>query len=146
MSTFDAAFKSRIQVALHYPPLDRPSRRAIWANFLDMLRADSEGEGKDDCPLVDYDGVAAHLDELAAPEMNGRQIRNAVATAGQLALYEGSPIRWDHVEVAVSAAADFDSHLRRVGALQAGEEDGWLMDGASMLDAGSVRGERQPLA
>ncbi|KAL2172323.1 hypothetical protein VTG60DRAFT_6162 [Thermothelomyces hinnuleus] len=56
-----------------------------------MLRADAEADAGG--PPLDYDGVAAHLDELAAREMNGRQIRNAVATAGQLALFEGAPIR-----------------------------------------------------
>ncbi|KAL2143334.1 hypothetical protein VTI28DRAFT_10577 [Corynascus sepedonium] len=138
VGTFDAAFKSRIQVALHYPPLDRPSRRAIWANFLDMLRDDAEKSDGNSNSVLDYDGIVAHLDDLAAREMNGRQIRNAVSTAGQLAQFEGIPIHWEHVETAMGAAADFDSHLRRVGAL--GEEDGWVIDGASVLEGGaSVR-------
>ncbi|KAK4245454.1 Fidgetin-like protein 1 [Corynascus novoguineensis] len=135
VGTFDAAFKSRIQVALHYPPLDRPSRRAIWANFLDMLHDDAEESNTNSNSVLDYDGIATHLDDLAAREMNGRQIRNAMSTAGQLALFEGVPIRWEHVEVAMGAAADFDSHLRRVGAL--GEEDGWVIDGASVLEGGA---------
>jgi len=146
VGTFDAAFKSRIQVALHYPPLDRPSRRAIWANFFDMLRADSDppapsasapdddqGQESGDDGL-DYDAIAPRLDELAAREMNGRQIRNVVATARQLAQFEGVRMGWEHVEVAICAAADFDGHLRRVGAM--GEEDGWIMDGGSVVENG----------
>jgi hypothetical protein len=35
--TFDEAFKSRIQVALHYPTLDM---RSIWTNFFEMLEED----------------------------------------------------------------------------------------------------------
>ncbi|KAK4032147.1 Fidgetin-like protein 1 [Parachaetomium inaequale] len=131
VGTFDAAFKSRIQVALHYPALDLPSRRAVWANFLEMLRSDGEE--------ADYDGISVHLDELADKEMNGRQIRNAVTTARQLALFEGVRVEWGHVEQAIAAAADFDCHLRRVGAM---EEEGWVMDGGSVGGDRTVDGER----
>ena len=33
VGTFDEAFKSRIQVALHYTNLDRVARKKIWKNF-----------------------------------------------------------------------------------------------------------------
>jgi hypothetical protein len=42
VGTFDAAFTSRIQVALYYDPLTAASRRKIWQNFFDMLRTDEE--------------------------------------------------------------------------------------------------------
>lgn len=34
VSTFDAAFQSRIHISLEYPALDKKSRKAIWENFL----------------------------------------------------------------------------------------------------------------
>lgn len=34
VSTFDAAFQSRIHISLEYPDLDKKSRKAIWDNFL----------------------------------------------------------------------------------------------------------------
>lgn len=34
VSTFDAAFQSRIHISLEYPDLDKKSRKAIWENFL----------------------------------------------------------------------------------------------------------------
>jgi hypothetical protein len=38
VGTFDEAFKSRIQLALHYRPLDQPSRHRIWQNFVGRMR------------------------------------------------------------------------------------------------------------
>lgn len=116
-------------MALHYPPLDAPSRTAIWFNFLGMLRNDNED--------MDYGEIVERVDELAAHEMNGRQIRNAVTTARQLALFEGVPLGWGHVEMAMGAAADFDGHLRRVGAMA--EED-WVMEGGSVVGGGGGKG------
>ena len=76
---FDEAFKSRIQVALHYENLDRSARKKVSQNFLDMLEEDEED--------VNLDEMKFHLDELAEEELNGRQIRNILTTARQLAIY-----------------------------------------------------------
>ena len=38
VGTFDQAFKSRIQLALHYENLKRPQRRKIWWNSFTRLR------------------------------------------------------------------------------------------------------------
>jgi hypothetical protein len=96
-----------------------------------MLRADGED--------MDFDGIAARVEpDLAGHEMNGRQIRNAVTTARQLALYEGGRMGWGHVEMAIGAAADFDGHLRRVGAMA---EEEWVdMEGGSVVGGGGGRG------
>lgn len=136
VNNFNATLKSRIHVTLHYPPLDRPTRRAVWVSFLDMLRDDGQ-------PL-DYDSVAAHLDKLAAYEMNGRQIRNAVTTASRLALFEKAPMRWDHVELAASGAAsvatDSDSLPCHAGTLWAGQENNEATNGVS---TGTARKKRR---
>lgn len=34
IGTFDEAFKSRVQLTLHYPPLKRSGRHRIWSNFI----------------------------------------------------------------------------------------------------------------
>lgn len=57
VGTFDEAFQSRIQLALHYPALDAPGRRKIWHNFLDMLRSDD---------YADVDDIAANMDQLSS--------------------------------------------------------------------------------
>ncbi|KAK7737596.1 hypothetical protein SLS63_002725 [Diaporthe eres] len=107
VGTFDEAFKSRIQVAIHYESLTKKSRRAIWRNFFDMIE-ESEDE---DANMAELE---RRLDELAAHEMNGRQIRNALLTARQLAKHEGERLDWKHLSQAMKTAADFNKYLKTV--------------------------------
>ena len=60
IGTFDEAFKSRIQLALHYPMLDLRSRQSIWTNFFEMLENNK-------ADVTDF-------------EMNGRHIKNVLTT------------------------------------------------------------------
>ncbi|KAI0908788.1 hypothetical protein F4823DRAFT_597286 [Ustulina deusta] len=106
VGTFDEAFKSRIQLALHYPPLDAPSRRKIWRNFIDILSADNE--------KIDADDIVAHMDKLSSYEMNGRQIRNALTTARQLALFEQETLDWGRIKDSIEVASDFNRYLMEV--------------------------------
>lgn len=106
VGTFDEAFKSRIQVALYYKALTRSSRKKIWQNFLEMLDEDEEN--------VDFDGLRDRLDELAGHEMNGRQIRNTLTTARQLAIYRKEQLEWSHLERALSLSTEFNEYLKRV--------------------------------
>lgn len=103
---FDEAFKSRIQVALHYEKLNRSARRQIWQNFLDMLEEDEEN--------VNFEAINFHLDDLAEKDLNGRQIRNVLTTARQLAIFENERLDWDHLEQALSVSADFSKYLKRL--------------------------------
>lgn len=107
VGTFDEAFKSRIQVAIHYDNLTKKSRKAIWRNFFDMIE-ESEDE---DANMAELE---RRLDELAAYEMNGRQIRNALLTGRQLAKHEGERLDWKHLSQAMKTAADFNKYLEKV--------------------------------
>lgn len=107
VGTFDEAFKSRIQVAIHYDNLTRKSRKAIWRNFFEMIE-ESEDE---DANMAELE---RRLDELAAHDMNGRQIRNALLTARQLAKHEGERLDWKHLSQAIKTAADFNKYLKTV--------------------------------
>ncbi|KAL2058878.1 hypothetical protein ABVK25_000170 [Lepraria finkii] len=106
VGTFDEAFKSRIQVALYYKALTRSSRKKIWQNFLEMLDEDNEN--------VDFDELRDRLDELAGHELNGRQIRNTLTTARQLAIYKKEQLQWRHLEQALSLSTEFNEYLKRV--------------------------------
>ncbi|KAL8741987.1 MAG: hypothetical protein Q9190_005468 [Brigantiaea leucoxantha] len=103
---FDEAFKSRIQVALHYEKLNRPARRQIWQNFLDMLEEDEEN--------VNFEEIKFHLDDLTEKDLNGRQIRNVLTTARQLAIYRNERLDWGHLDQALSVSADFNKYLDRL--------------------------------
>ncbi|TLD20617.1 hypothetical protein PspLS_08580 [Pyricularia sp. CBS 133598] len=129
VGTFDEAFKSRIQLALRYPPLDGPSRRKIWHNFLHMMRenkkmedddgddygcVDGEGDDGGEVIAVDFKDIVAHMDELAAYEMNGREIRNSLATARQLAVFERETLDWDGIKDAIEVSNDFNNYIKEV--------------------------------
>ena len=86
VGTFDEAFKSRIQLALHYENLTSSQRRKIWRNFVTRLQDLEE-------PNINFDDIFDHMDDLAKEEMNGRQIRNAITTARQLAQYKSVELR-----------------------------------------------------
>lgn len=73
---FDEAFKSRIQLAIRYKPLDRDQRTEIWKNFIRRLETLQE-EG------IDFADLKDHVPELAKKEMNGREIRNVITTGRQ---------------------------------------------------------------
>jgi AAA+ superfamily predicted ATPase len=107
VGTFDAAFKSRIQLALHYQNLDFPSRRKIWRNFMNRLKNMEE-------PNIDFEDIADHIDDLAKEDMNGRQIRNAITTARQLAQYKGKDFCYAHLKHVINVAGKFDKYLRTV--------------------------------
>jgi hypothetical protein len=108
VGTFDEAFQSRIRVALRYEPLTTQSRRAIWKNFFDMLADD------DDEIRVDIPGLDRRLDELASHRMNGRQIRNILLTARQLALHRDESLGWGHLTQVLRLSDNFNKYLREV--------------------------------
>ncbi|KAK3693092.1 hypothetical protein B0T22DRAFT_504503 [Podospora appendiculata] len=69
LSAIDPAFKSRLDLILPYHDLTEESRRDVWKNFIGMLpRGLSRFEERD-------------FAELAAAEMNGREIKNCIKTS-----------------------------------------------------------------
>jgi AAA+ superfamily predicted ATPase len=106
VGTFDEAFKSRIQVAIHYDNLTRTSRKAIWQNFFTMLESSNED--------ANIPELERRLNELANEEMNGRQIRNALLTARQLAKHRRERLDWEHLNQVMKTSATFNKYLKTV--------------------------------
>lgn len=73
VGTFDEAFTSRIQVAIHYGNLTRKSRRAIWSNFI--TRIDESGE---DANIAELERRVDELSQAAQAIRPG----NALGGAG----------------------------------------------------------------
>ncbi|TRX92245.1 hypothetical protein FHL15_006860 [Xylaria flabelliformis] len=71
---FDEAFKSRIQLALHYKNLSPHQRTQIWGNFFSRLEEINE-DG------IDFLDLKDNTEELAKHKLNGREIRNVITTA-----------------------------------------------------------------
>jgi SpoVK/Ycf46/Vps4 family AAA+-type ATPase len=103
IGTFDEAFKSRVQLALHYPPLNEDGRWEVWRNFAQLL----EDGGED----VNYDEINKKLRVLARHELNGRQIRNTINTARQLARYKQETLRYKHVDQAIRNVIEFEKYV-----------------------------------
>lgn len=114
---FDEAFKSRIQLALHYSPLGFAERRQIWRNFINRLGGLNEDN-------INFDDLKDRVDQFAETEMNGRQIRNCITTARELALFQTVQLNYHHLEVAIQAAADFEGYLKTVHENLADETNG----------------------
>ncbi|GME66133.1 AAA family ATPAse [Neofusicoccum parvum] len=106
VGTFDEAFKSRIQLALHYKPLTQRQREQIWANFIKRLQSLEEP--------VDGVEILSQVRRLSEYPMNGRQIRNAITTARQLALYKNETFNTGHLEHSIEVSGDFDRYLSDV--------------------------------
>ncbi|KAK0625594.1 Lon protease-like protein [Lasiodiplodia hormozganensis] len=106
VGTFDEAFKSRIQLAIHYPRLDTAGRSKIWYGFINDL----EKRGLTEDPASLRSSVPA----LADKPLNGRQIRNTVKNARQYAEYKKEPLNTEHFEAVVEVANEFEEYLKRI--------------------------------
>jgi hypothetical protein len=108
VGTFDEAFQSRIRVALRYEPLSVQSRRMIWSNFFNMLLDDDQDVG------VNIPSLERRLDDLAKYKINGRQIRNVLLTARQLALHRQENLEWSHLQQVLKLSDSFNKYLNEV--------------------------------
>ena len=117
VGTFDEAFKSRLQLALHYEKLRFDDRRKIWKNFIKRLETLEETG-------VDFDDLYKHVDDLAKHALNGRQIRNAITTARQLALYEEKDLDLNDLQQVIKVALKFDKYTTE---MQEGRTDDEVM-------------------
>ena len=81
IGTFDEAFKSRVQLALHYPKLNEDGRREVWYNFVPV-----PPRGRREYQLRRSQQETTRT--RAAPPQRA-SIRNTINTARQLARYKG---------------------------------------------------------
>ncbi|CAI7585797.1 unnamed protein product [Penicillium manginii] len=105
VGTFDEAFKSRIQLALHYENLTKSQRRKIWRNFMGRLKDIDEDN-------IEFEDVIDNLDELSSHDINGREIRNALTTARQLALFKGEKMGSAHLKKVLRVSGIFGKYLK----------------------------------
>jgi SpoVK/Ycf46/Vps4 family AAA+-type ATPase len=125
VGTFDEAFKSRIQLALHYKPLQQYQRAKIWRNFFNHLKKLEKdeispakpGDGHENADYrntgeIDFVEIDGAIPELATKQLNGRQIRNIITLARQLAHEEGVGMRYSHLQEVIDITSSFDKDLK----------------------------------
>lgn len=119
----DEAFKSRIQLNLRYKTLERDQRQQIWTNFLERLQRLEGKRLKNGCQTdrgpdpgygIKIKEISDKIGELAEAELNGRQIRNAISTARELATYQCKPLGYEHLRLVINEAEKFDEYLLEV--------------------------------
>lgn len=120
MGIFDEAFKSRIQLNLRYQNLDSSQRLEIWRNFISRLER-LAGGGNRGAPEIDATDILSHINKLATPELNGREIRNAISTARQLARYRKQPLGYKHLQSVIAESEKFDQYLKDLHGFSADE-------------------------
>ena len=96
VKTFDVAFQSRIHVALHFGELSKDAKAQVWRAFLRKAG------------VADADAL---VPSLAARGVNGRQIKNAVRTAGALAASVGEPLGYAHLESVLAMMREFEEEM-----------------------------------
>lgn len=115
VGTFDEAFKSRIQLAVHYHNLTLNQRTKIWGNFVQRLGKELGEEG------IDFVDLRHHIPQLAENEINGREIRNIITTARQCARWERSQpnqsnykLDYEVMNEVLQTTKKFDQYIRDV--------------------------------
>jgi AAA+ superfamily predicted ATPase len=113
VAVFDPAIRSRIHLALQYHAPDQSRRTLLWRQKLSSLPKE----------VVDFD-IEQAVKVLSGPDMNGREISNAVNTARTLGAAENDDgsevdgkIKLEDLETVVQVWTDFQTQLDQAGAL-----------------------------
>ncbi|KAF5502464.1 hypothetical protein CGCA056_v014281 [Colletotrichum aenigma] len=134
VGSFDEAFKSRMSMALYYPPLKQDQTERIWAVQLERTEKLSVEAAPDDVDQhVQFDRVEIMtfanklwmLQDLKPefkPVWNGRQIRNAFQTAVALAEWHQKEnnikglikVKGEHFAKVAQVSNDFNKYLWEV--------------------------------
>lgn len=148
VGTFDEAFKSRILLSLHYEKLSKGQRRKIWRGFINHLEdshvpsngketgrehrlhnggsfpatVSSKLDSQADLPDIDYQEIRDYLDELASHELNGRQIRNIITTARQLAKFRKKTLDYGLLQEVISVSGKFEEYFSKLNENQSDEQ------------------------
>ncbi|PFH57905.1 hypothetical protein XA68_14426 [Ophiocordyceps unilateralis] len=104
VETFDEAFQSRIHIALRYDSLDTQAKKTIFSMFIDRIKALGKLELQ---PFTEED-----LDDLARHDLNGREIKNVVGSAQDLAVSKGEVFSMRHMRKVLDVHAKFGRDLR----------------------------------
>ncbi|CAG8377073.1 unnamed protein product [Penicillium salamii] len=104
IGTFDEAFKSRVQLIVHYPKLQKEERRRIWFKFIKGLRNTHVD--------LHIEELEEHVEDLSDKELNGREIRNAIQTATLLAQFKEEHLQYEHLTKVIAVSEEFKQYLR----------------------------------
>ena len=93
----------RVQLSLHYPPLTTENRLRVWENFIALLEEEDKS--------ISYTDICSKVHSLAQHKLNGRQIRNTLNTAQQLAKFKNESLKYRHIEKAIRNVLNFEDYI-----------------------------------
>ena len=111
---FDEAFRSRIMLALHYKPLTHDQRRQVWRNFFLRLQ-------ELEATKIVFDNLMRHVEDLADHSLNGREIRNVITIARQLAIYRKKSLNFEIFQDVIEKTSQFDKYLLEMNSGNTGD-------------------------
>ncbi|RYP92936.1 hypothetical protein DL770_000986 [Monosporascus sp. CRB-9-2] len=118
-----AATQANITLTLRYHNLEMGQRLQIWSNFikrLEILERSKKPESASSAVQpragfgIDTRSIRAHLSELSELNLNGREIRNAISTARQLAMYKREPMGYDHLTRVINETRKFEDYIKEL--------------------------------
>ncbi|CEJ58536.1 hypothetical protein PMG11_07190 [Penicillium brasilianum] len=124
IKSFDRAMKSRIHLALEYTPPGIETRQQLWEQILKSIPQEE----------IDID-IEDAIDHFVAAKINGREIANAVNTAGTISRFEKIPLQLKHINLVLGVWRDFDDSLKQAAQKsgQATEKGGRMIDRANSI-------------
>ncbi|RGP72192.1 p-loop containing nucleoside triphosphate hydrolase [Fusarium sporotrichioides] len=99
-------------------------RWEIWNNSINLLRRQQEGTTDKrlaDGERINFEELRDKIDMLATESLNGRQIRNAITTARQLARFRERPLGYLHIEQTIRIANEFEAYVEKTHGHSAGD-------------------------
>ncbi|KAI0160611.1 hypothetical protein GGR57DRAFT_455920 [Xylariaceae sp. FL1272] len=107
VGTIDEGFRSRIQLAIHYPKLEQLERRRVWDIFVGRLSDDPIASMD-----IDVRNLRSNLTELSKFNLNGREIRNSINVARPLAKAEGRKVDFDSLKKVIRVQQKFEGYVK----------------------------------
>lgn len=104
VETFDEAFRSRIHMGIKYDDLTAKARKEIWKHHIGKV---VRMEGQESVLFKEED-----IEHLSHKVLNGRQIKNNVATAQSIALAEKEAFSIKHIRRVTDVQEDFENDMR----------------------------------
>ncbi|PQE33385.1 AAA family ATPase protein [Rutstroemia sp. NJR-2017a WRK4] len=108
VGTFDEVFKSRILLRLK--DMDDSNGSALVSSVTEP--GSRKRKFQDQSTGIDIDDIECYLSERSECELSGRQIRNVITTARQLATFRGERTSFEHLKHVITVSRKFDTYLK----------------------------------
>ena len=108
VKTFDEAFQSRVNLAVHFKELSTAQRKKVWRLWIERLGSENIGDEEKFKEELQEGG------ELEKAELNGRQIRNVFRSALAMARARGigkQKLMYSDVEGVLKRTVEFQLYM-----------------------------------